>query len=324
MRWVLSLPRRIAGRVVRGLHSISERVEPGLRRRGALLWQYLTVYRPLADGVRIRVPGVGWLALRLHPHGDNFISTALRQGQLLDAHVLEVLRSLVRRGDTVLDVGGNIGWFSVIGSRLVGQAGRVFAIEPDPLNAAMLRENLRRNGCTNVILEEVAAGAAAGVARLYHSADNAGDHQMAVVADRASWVDVAVRPLDALLAGRVARADVVKMDTQGSEVATLRGMTGLLAAHPATRMVLEFWPHGLERCGSTATELIDLLEAVPRRYWLLVHTGTIHPTTAARLRELAVTDLAPATVMHADIVAVAAGDSDGIARMTALESGGPA
>ena len=69
----------------------------------------MTVCRPLADGVRIRVPGIGWLALRLHPHGDNFISTALRQGQLLDAHVLEVLRSLVRPGDSLLDVGGNIG-----------------------------------------------------------------------------------------------------------------------------------------------------------------------------------------------------------------------
>ena len=313
---VLALPGRIrrslAWRMRHALHYI--------RRGPAALWRRLARYRPTPDGVRIKVPGVGWIAMRLHPSGDNFISAALRLGNLQDPDVLAVLRGFTRPGDTVLDVGGNIGWFSIIASRLVGPRGTVVAIEPDPLNASLLVDNLSRNGCSNVILEQVAAGAIAGVARLYHSADNAGDHQMAVIADRPSWVDVAVHPLDTLLAGRTQRIDVLKMDTQGSEAATLRGMAGLLARHPRLRMVLEFWPHGLERCGSSATELLDLLEAAPRRYWLMENSGRISPTDIAALRHRATTDFAPETVMHADIVAVAAHDAEAIAVMTALAS----
>ena len=285
-----------------------------------MVWRRFFRFRPTADGVRIKVPGVGWVAMRLHLSGDNFISAALRSGDLQDPHVLAVLRGFTRPGDTVLDVGANIGWFSVIASRLVGSGGTVFAIEPDPLNADLLQDNLRRNRCTNVILEQVAAGATAGVARLYHSTDNAGDHQMAVIADRASWVDVPVHPLDSLLAGRAQRVDVLKMDTQGSEAATLRGMTDLLARHPRLRMVLEFWPHGLERCGSTAAELLDLLDATPRRYWLMENSRRIRPTDIPALRHRAVTDFAPDTVMHADVVAVAAGDAEAIRVMTGLET----
>lgn len=313
---VLALPGRIrrslAWRLRHGLHY--------LRAGPAAVWRRLTRYRPTADGVRIRVPGVGWVAMRLHPSGDNFISAALRLGELQDPHVLAVLRGFTRPGDTVLDVGANIGWFSVIASRLVGPRGTVFAIEPDPLNADLLRDNLLRNSCANVIVEQVAAGGGAGTARLYHSADNAGDHQMAIIADRPSWVDVAVLPLDTLMAGRAQRLDVLKMDTQGSEAAALRGMAGLLARHPRLRLVLEFWPHGLERCGSSAAELLDLLDAAPRRYWLMENSGRISPTDIAALRHRAATDFAPETVMHADIVVVATSDAEAIAVMARLES----
>jgi FkbM family methyltransferase len=234
--------------------------------------------RATPDGTRIRVPGIGWLDLRLHASGDHWISAPIRQGYLMDPHVMAALGAFIRPGDTFLDVGGNIGWFAVIGSRQVGPGGKVFTIEPDPDNAALLRENLRRNGCANATLCEAAAGAVEGTARLFRSPDNAGDHQMAVASERTDWVEVLVRPLDALLDG-VARVDVLKMDTQGSEVLALRGMQRLLAANPAIRMVLEFWPHGLAQCGCTAEELIALLGAHPRRYWLMDHAKGIAPVT---------------------------------------------
>ena len=282
----------------------------GLLRYGPPPW------RATADGVDIDVPGIGRLDIRLHPSGDRWISDPLRQGNVLEPYVLAVLRDLVRPGDTMLDVGGNIGWFTVIGSRLVGPQGRVVAVEPERGNAALVRDNIARNGCGNAELFEIAAGAVEATARLYRSPDNSGDHQMAVASDRAAWVDVTVRPLDAVVSTKV---DVVKMDTQGSEVLALRGMRGMLAANPAMRMVLEFWPHGLAQCGCTTAEFMALLAGHPRVIWLMDVRGVITHVTPERLVALAEGAYAPATQAHGDIIVVAANDAEAISRIAARE-----
>ena len=268
------------------------------------------------DGAEIEVPGVGRLDLKLHAAGDAWISDPIRQGHVLEPFVLAVLRELVRPGDTLLDVGANIGWFTVIGSRLVGAGGRVIAVEPEAANAALVRENVRRNGCGNVVLHEVAAGAGEATARLYRSGDNSGDHRMAIDSDRAAWVDVAVRPLDALVEGQV---DVVKMDTQGSEVAALRGMADLLARNPRMRMVLEFWPHGLAQCGASTADLVALLGGIGRIFWLMDVYGGITRVTPDELIALAEGDYAPATQLHGDIIVVAVDDQAAIAAISARE-----
>ena len=276
--------------------------------------------RPSPDGVHFPLPGLGELDLKLHDTGDPWISGMIRQGHPMDPKVLAVLRAFIRPGDTFLDLGGNIGWFTLIGSRLVGPRGKVFAVEPDPANAAVLRENIRRNGCANTTLFEVAAGASESTARLYRSAENAGDHQMAATSDRTDWVDVPVRRLDTLMTGDHARVDVLKMDTQGSEVAALSGMGALLAANPSMRMVLEFWPYGLAQVGGSTEKLVELLADPPRRFWLMDHLGQILPVTPADLVVLSRTTYAPDTRLHGDIVVVAAGDEAAIRRIRAMET----
>ena len=64
-----------------------------------------------------------------------------------------LFRSKCRPGDTVIDVGANVGWYTVIASKLVGKKGRVIAFEPEPVNFAILKKNVLANGCENVILE---------------------------------------------------------------------------------------------------------------------------------------------------------------------------
>lgn len=273
------------------------------------------------DGAIIPLPGVGRLDMRLHPTGDPFISDPIRRGVVFEARVLETLRGFIRPGDRVLDVGGNIGWFTVIASHLVGPTGLVVAVEPDPANAAVLRDNLARNRCANASVVEAAAGAEDGTASLYRSETNPGDHQMARIADRPDAVDVAVRRLDAVVAGHI---DVLKMDTQGSEVLALRGMSALLAANPAMRMILEFWPHGLDRVGGTTAELMALLAGTPRRFWLIDNDDSIAAVTPEELIALAAGRYAPATYRHGDLVAVAADDATAIAHLERMRaSSGP-
>ena len=263
------------------------------------------------------LPGIGAFDFAVHRHSDLWISEAIRQGHVLEPYVLEMLQAMIRPGDSMLDIGANIGWFSVIGSRLVGARGRVTAIEPSPRNAALARRNLARNGCGNAVLHQCAAGAADGTARLYLSPDlNQGDHQMALATDRPDWTDVRVRAMDSLLPD-IARIDVVKLDTQGSEALALAGMRRLIAASPMVRLILEYWPHGLRRCGSTTAELAAMLMLRPSALWLLRNDGNLERITAARMVALAETEYSPASEAHGDIVAVSLEDHELIARLDA-------
>src|ERR1700723_774183 len=81
-----------------------------------------------------RIPGIEPMTMALHESGDRWISGVIQRGEIFDSHILAVLRNFVVPGTTFIDVGANIGWFSVIGSRLVGEKGNVLAIEPEPRN----------------------------------------------------------------------------------------------------------------------------------------------------------------------------------------------
>jgi FkbM family methyltransferase len=267
----------------------------------------------------IVIPGVGSLDLLLHDLPDIWISDVIRRDEPFDPHVLSILRDFIEPGTVFVDVGANIGWFTLIGSRLTGPKGRVFAIEPDPRNCGILRRNIAHNDCGNVTVYPVAAGAMDGKAFLYRSTDNQGDHRLSVASDRTDRVTVRVRTLDALLARRTNRIDVVKMDTQGSEAAVLTGMKQLLAANPRVRIILEFWPYGLEDCGSTAAELTTTMGQRASLLWMLLGDGSASPVTLEDLDRFSRNEFAPATFRHADLVSIAADDDYAIAALRARE-----
>lgn len=87
-------------------------------------------------------------------YSDQVLAQILPQGVLPEPEVINALPHLVSRGDTVVDAGANIGFFTIILSKLVGTDGTVIAIEPDPRNRKKLLKNLDINGCPNVIVYE--------------------------------------------------------------------------------------------------------------------------------------------------------------------------
>lgn len=91
---------------------------------------------------------------------------------LIRQDYLRGLREL-NEGDRVIDIGANIGAFTVLAASKVGRTGRVFAYEPDPATCERLRANVRLNALENVIVENCAVGAAAGEATFYRHSKNA-------------------------------------------------------------------------------------------------------------------------------------------------------
>lgn len=115
------------------------------------------ILRPLVPNIRLRIshtePGVA-LQVRLRQH----LGLIARGAKSYESRYVDVLRAAINPGETIFDVGANIGFYSVLFSRWVGTGGRVFAFEPDPDNVALLRRNLEMNGCANSVVREVALG----------------------------------------------------------------------------------------------------------------------------------------------------------------------
>ena len=95
------------------------------------------------------------MVMRVHSPTD-FIAKKLYTYGVWEKHILDVMQRTIKPGDTVLDVGANIGFHTIHCSRWVGPNGTVMAFEPDPANVALLEHNLERNSCQNVQVHAVA------------------------------------------------------------------------------------------------------------------------------------------------------------------------
>jgi FkbM family methyltransferase len=131
-------------------------------------------------------------------------------------------------GDGFIDVGANIGHYSLLASSLVGDAGRVVAIEAAPWIHAWLDRHVALNQCTNIRTVAVAATAQRGVVKLY--AGNPGNiGKTSTIARAGTCIDVPALPLAEILQDdECARARIIKIDVEGAELQVLHGLVPLL------------------------------------------------------------------------------------------------
>jgi FkbM family methyltransferase len=197
------------------------------------------------------------------------IRTNDRMGQRLlvekyfEPALRKTLRQHVREGMTVLDIGANIGYFTVQLSTLVGPHGRVIAFEPQPFLLGELRANLTLNRCENVVIMPCALSNAAGRTTFfvptegyegYGSLRSNGRFQVA------SRVEVETATLDHVPTDlRIGSVDVIKMDTEGAELPILQGARGLLASDKPPTIVFEGYQPNCTAFGYKVGDLLQFL-----------------------------------------------------------------
>jgi len=215
--------------------------------------------------VRRAAPAVGTFDVEidgLRLHGDHI-------GQLYyvrelsesdrEATFVALLKSAIEPGMTIVEAGAHMGYITMQSARAAGPAGRVFAFEANPRAVPLIQRNLADNDLgdrTTVV--PLALGDAPGMHAFFIS--GGGDTSSLQAPDGASErIEVGVTTLDSWLDPAVL-VDVVKLDIEGAEVAALRGMRETLdRAGPGLTLFAECNPPLLERFGSSAAELIDLL-----------------------------------------------------------------
>ena len=232
-----------------------------------LTWPYL---RPdySKEPFPLRIDGMRGVRLYLLPNDTVITWTIMRNGCWEPAETAQFLRHL-KPGDTFVDAGANIGYYTVIGSRLVGSKGKVYAFEPEPKAFEMLERNVRLNGLTNVVLEQKALSNQKGVIKLFIADQNKGDHRIyQPEGESRPSVEVEAVRLDEYFKGVERRINVVKVDCQGADGLILEGMTGLLEGWAdGPTIFMEFWPYALKAMGTDHGALIKMLQSYGYRFY---------------------------------------------------------
>jgi FkbM family methyltransferase len=169
------------------------------------------------------------------------------------------VESIVQPGWVVVDVGANIGWYSMIAARRTGPEGRVFSFEISEPEADRLRASARLNDFSQVEVVFNALSDHTGEIGITATRD-AGMTAIAATQNEQATM-VAVTTLDAFCADRcIDRVDFIKCDIEGAEVAFLRGAQSVLSrCRPV--MLIEINPSALAKFGNNPAELLSILRS---------------------------------------------------------------
>lgn len=175
----------------------------------------------------------------------------------------------LKSGMTIVDIGANWGYYTILSSKLVGNEGRIIAFEPEPFNFSLLIRNIEINGCKNVKAIRKAISNKTGMTNLYLCEDNLGDHQIYCSDDRRECIEIETISLDEYFCSATQPIDIIKIDTQGAEMAILMGMDKTLKENNNIKIFTEFWPRGMKQFAYSPIEYLQRLKGYGFKLFLI-------------------------------------------------------
>jgi FkbM family methyltransferase len=200
----------------------------------------------------------------------------------IEPGVTHLVRQKIKKGDTVLDLGAHIGYYTLIFAELVGETGKVFAFEPIPEFFELLKKNVEINGYENVILEQKAVSNVSGriIIELDKNINTLSSHD-----DPSRLIEVEAVRLDDYFERYTKDIDFIKIDIEGAEGYALAGMTNVLARNENIKIVTEYWPLALRKFGPERY-LKLLQENHFELFYIESKNGALEPIDILTMREL--------------------------------------
>lgn len=193
---------------------------------------------------------------------------------LYEPNVTSVVHRALRRGMGMIDIGANIGVFSLLSAARVGPTGFVLAVEPNPANARLIEASRLVNGFEHLTVCQAAAGRRVGLLALHSSDSNGMTAPAAADALLRDIVTVAVLPVDNLVPAHQ-RIDVLKIDVEGAEHLALQGCETILRRWQPF-LVSEFSPALLEvNSGIGAVDYLHWLLGLHYRIGVIGRDGRV-------------------------------------------------
>jgi FkbM family methyltransferase len=181
---------------------------------------------------------------------------------------------IIGKGDVVLDIGANIGYYVLTEAKLVGEAGKVYAVEPVASNFKLLQKNVQLNNLTNVASYQYAFGDKNSTSEIFVSNSS---NLCAVNKDAVSGKIVGVQPVYMMTIDEFIKdkkpPKLIRMDVEGYEYEILKGMSNTLQSDTAILMELHAFPRYLST--KKLDEIYDILERNHYRAKFLVYENKI-------------------------------------------------
>lgn len=181
-----------------------------------------------------------------------------------EPHITAWISSRLEPGDVFIDVGANFGYYSLLASRLVGETGRVIAIEASPSICEMLRENVALNAATNITTINKAVADRQGTVDIYRGPPfNLGLTSIHDThPDSVFEAAVPSGPLASLVGADLSRARLIKIDVEGAEWEVVRGLVDTLPSlREDAEIVMEVSPKKGQHRGESVEEIVELFRS---------------------------------------------------------------
>ncbi len=147
-------------------------------------------------------------------------------------------KDTLKPGMNVVDVGANTGAYTTLAAEKIGETGKVIAVEPEQKNYQRLLENVKINDFKNVILANTALSNHNGLEKLYISRSSV-CHSLLPREWENTWTQVSTKTLDTLLEElHLKKIDIIKIDTEGTEIPILRGAEKTLKDNPNVKIIV--------------------------------------------------------------------------------------
>tara|TARA_B110000495_G_scaffold160861_1_gene145344 strand:+ start:56 stop:1132 length:1077 start_codon:yes stop_codon:yes gene_type:complete len=187
-----------------------------------------------------------------------------------------ILKKLLKKDMNVINIGANIGYFTLLAAREVGPQGKIFAFEPFPKTVELLQKNVDVNGYSNVDVVPMAVSDKTGTAKLALKPDSTHNfisndiseygtidvpltlNQRRNFISKYDTIDVPLTTIDEYIKNQ--KIDFVIMDAEGHEPLILNGMAKTLEKNPHIQIITEYNPYTLEVAGNTGEKFIEIME----------------------------------------------------------------
>lgn len=195
---------------------------------------------------------------------DSLMNIIFWSGSHYEIGVVQLLEKLVKPGDTVLDIGGHIGYFALLLSKLVGPDGKVITFEPQDLLNRYIKENLKVNSIDNCTVEQVLISDQIGEVAFNESPDFGHSSVSSEIQEKAEFTTSIKQSttLDRYAQDHLTSLDFIKMDVEGAEYLILNegSRNTLLKYKPA--ILIEMHNKQIEQMGGEVSGLISYLESL--------------------------------------------------------------
>lgn len=185
-----------------------------------------------------------------------------------ESHESQIFEKQLKKDQIVLDLGANIGYYSLLARSVVGPGGKVFSFEPSTENTSLIKKSIDANKFENITVVEAAVSDHDGYGSLflspyyksehsvfeyhYSSGDHKGDTQKIKLVTIDSFLENLGDP----------SVDVIKMDVEGSEKKALDGMKKTIEFNKKLTLITEFWPQGFANAGIEPEDFLEILASL--------------------------------------------------------------